>query len=69
MRCFKGKLCLFAGNITMNNELRKNKQEKEKKEQQISEDKIGKPGVIARVALFLASHNASNFAGQQFMLM
>ena len=53
----------------MNNELRKNKQEKEKKEQQISEDKIGKPGVIARVALFLASHNASNFAGQQFMLM
>jgi hypothetical protein len=31
MQCFMGKLCLLAGDIAMNNELRKNQQEKEKK--------------------------------------
>jgi NAD(P)-dependent dehydrogenase (short-subunit alcohol dehydrogenase family) len=63
-----GKLCLLAGDIAMNNELRKNQQEKEKKHQ-ISVHKIAKPEVIARVALFLASDNASYVAGQQYMLM
>ena len=64
-----GKLCLLVGDIAMNNELRKNQQEKEKKEHQISVHKIGKPEVIARVTLFLASENASYVAGQQYMLM
>jgi glucose 1-dehydrogenase len=47
----------------MNKELLENKKEKEKKEQQIPVHRIGKPGEIAKVALFLASDDASYVAG------
>jgi NAD(P)-dependent dehydrogenase (short-subunit alcohol dehydrogenase family) len=67
MQCFMGKLCLLAGNIAMNNELRKPTRER-KKEHQISVHKIAKPEVITRVALFLASDKVSYVAGQQYML-
>ena len=43
----------------------KTNKRKKKKEHQISVHKITKPEVIARVALFLASGNASYFAAQQ----
>jgi predicted outer membrane repeat protein len=52
---------LLAGIIAMNRELLKNQQEK--KEQQISVHRIGKPEVITRVGLFLASDNTSCVAG------
>jgi glucose 1-dehydrogenase len=47
----------------MNKELLENKKEKEKKEQQIPVHRIGKPEEIAKVALFLASDDASYIAG------
>ena len=47
----------------MNKELLENQQEKEKKEQQIPVRRIGKPEEIAKVALFLASDDASYIAG------
>jgi glucose 1-dehydrogenase len=47
----------------MNKELLENKEEKEKKEQQIPVHRIGKPEEIAKVALFLASDDASYVAG------
>ena len=47
----------------MNKELLENQQEKEKKEQQIPVHRIGKPEEIAKVALFLASDDASYVAG------
>ena len=47
----------------MNKELLENKKEKEKKERQIPVHRIGKPEEIAKVALFLASDDASYIAG------
>jgi glucose 1-dehydrogenase len=47
----------------MNKELLENKEEKEKKEQLIPVHRIGKPEEIAKVALFLASDDASYVAG------
>ncbi len=47
----------------MNKELLENQQEKVKKEQQISVHIIGKPEEITKVALFLASDDASYVAG------
>ena len=47
----------------MNKELLENKEEKEKKEGQIPVHRIGKPEEIAKVALFLASDDASYVAG------
>ena len=47
----------------MNKELLENKEEKEKKERQIPVHRIGKPEEIAKVALFLASNDASYVAG------
>ena len=47
----------------MNKELLENKEEKEKKERQFPVHKIGKPEEIAKVALFLASNDASYVAG------
>jgi glucose 1-dehydrogenase len=47
----------------MNKELLENKEEKEEKERQIPVHRIGKPEEIAKVALFLASDDASYVAG------
>ena len=47
----------------MNKELLENKEEKEKKERQIPVHRIRKPEEIAKVALFLASDDASYIAG------
>ena len=47
----------------MNKELLENKEEKEKKERQIPVHRIGKPEEIAKVALFLASDDASYVSG------
>jgi glucose 1-dehydrogenase len=47
----------------MNKELLENQPKKEKKEQQIPVHRIGKPEEIAKVALFLASDDASYIAG------
>jgi glucose 1-dehydrogenase len=52
---------LLAGDIAMNRELLKNQHEK--KEQQTCVHRIGKPEVITRVGLFLASDNISYVAG------
>ena len=47
----------------MNKELLKNQKEKERKEQEIPVHRIGQPEEIAKVALFLASSDASYVAG------
>jgi len=47
----------------MNKELLENQKEKEKKEQEIPLHRIGQPEEIAKVALFLASKDASYVAG------
>jgi glucose 1-dehydrogenase len=47
----------------MNKELLENQKEKEKKEQEIPVHRIGQPEEIAKVALFLASSDASYVAG------
>src|ERR687886_81113 len=47
----------------MNKELLENQKEKEKKEQEIPVHRIGRPEEIAKVALFLASSDASYVAG------
>src|ERR687885_3001116 len=47
----------------MNRELLENQKEKEKKEQEIPVHRIGQPKEIAKVALFLASEDASYVAG------
>jgi glucose 1-dehydrogenase len=47
----------------MNKKLLEDQQKKEKKEQQIPVHRIGKPEEIAKVALFLASDDASYVAG------
>jgi len=47
----------------MNKELLENQKEKEKKEQEIPVHRIGQPEEIAKVALFLASKDASYVAG------
>src|SRR5918912_715005 len=47
----------------MNKELLENQKEKEKKEQEIPVHRIGQPEEIAKVALFLASGDASYVAG------
>jgi glucose 1-dehydrogenase len=47
----------------MNKKLLEDQQKKEKKEQQIPVHRIGKPEEIAKVALFLASNDASYVAG------
>jgi glucose 1-dehydrogenase len=47
----------------MSKELLENQQKKEKKEQQIAVHRIGKPEEIAKVALFLASDDASYVVG------
>ena len=49
--------------IAMEFALLENKEEKEKKERQIPVHRIGKPEEIAKVALFLASDDASYVAG------
>ena len=51
----------------MNKELLENQQEKEKKEQQIPVHRIGKPEEIAKVALFLASDNASYIHNNNYL--
>jgi glucose 1-dehydrogenase len=47
----------------MNKEVLENQEEKEKKEQEIPVHRIGQPEEIAKVALFLASKDASYIAG------
>jgi glucose 1-dehydrogenase len=47
----------------MNKEVLENQQKKEKKEQRIPVHRIGQPEGIAKVALFLASEDASYIAG------
>ena len=47
----------------MNKELLENQQKKEKKEQRIPVHRIGQPEEVAKVALFLASEDASYIAG------
>ena len=47
----------------MNKELLENRKEKEKKEQEIPVHRIGRPEEIAKVALFLASSDASYIVG------
>lgn len=47
----------------MNKELLENQQEREKKEQQIPIHRIRSPEEIAKVALFLASDDASYISG------
>jgi len=47
----------------MNKEIIENQQKKEKKEQRIPIHRIGQPEEIAKVALFLASEDASHIAG------
>jgi glucose 1-dehydrogenase len=47
----------------MNKEVLEDKQKKEKKEQRIPVHRIGQPDEIAKVALFLASEDASYIAG------
>jgi glucose 1-dehydrogenase len=47
----------------MNKELLENQQEREKKEQQIPMHRIGSPEEIAKVAMFLASDDASYISG------
>jgi glucose 1-dehydrogenase len=47
----------------MNKEVLENQKEKEKKEQEIPVHRIGQPKEIAKVALFLASEDASYVAG------
>jgi glucose 1-dehydrogenase len=47
----------------MNKEVLENQEKKQKKEQQISVHRIGQPEEIAKVALFLASNDASYVAG------
>jgi glucose 1-dehydrogenase len=47
----------------MNKELLEDQQKREKKEQQIPVHRIGKPEEIAKIALFLASDDASYVAG------
>ena len=47
----------------MNKEVLENQSEKEKKEKRIPVHKIGQPAEIAKVALFLASADASYIAG------
>ena len=47
----------------MNKEVLENQKKKQKKEQQIPVHRIGQPEEIAKVALFLASNDASYVAG------
>jgi glucose 1-dehydrogenase len=47
----------------MNKDILENQEEKEKKEQQIPVHRLGRPEEIAKVALFLASRDASYIAG------
>jgi glucose 1-dehydrogenase len=47
----------------MNKEVLENQQKKEKKEQRIPVHRIGQPQEIAKVALFLASEDASYITG------
>lgn len=54
---------IAPGISDMNKELLENQQEREKKEQQIPIHRIGSPEEIAKVALFLASDDASYISG------